>query len=585
MGIKTRIGWKLIIAFFFFTVIPMVFVFIYTNNTVTEQIIANTNFSNEKSFIQANEILSYRIEDIYKTIITTITNSEFINIINKPRRVEDINENIKDMEKLNQILSFIRENDDILNYSLYLKPEDPISEYYNIYNNVSFSIDGRGKHLDNIFSEVPWISGKTAAGNSFISIIHYIYNQDDYESIIGVLLANINTDVLTEILRNAINTRGTEIFLLNSHGEIIISSSGSIIWPHQSNIGDIMHRAAGSGTVSLNNRETFIYFRKTEKTSWHKPAWTLLSITSMEDMRDPINYIMHSISNVALFSVIVFFIFSIFFTTSITRRLNIPVIEMRKIQNGNFNGIIIPRGSDEITELMADFNYMIKRINMLVSENAKQLNDSWENELLALQSQINSHFLYNSLDLINWIAIKYRIGEIQEIIQSLSRFYKLCLDDRGSIIPLSDEIAHLRSYLDIQYRRFKNAIKWKIDIPEKFFCYSVIKLTLQPIVENSIRHGILKKPSKKGSFTLTAADEDDSFIITVRDDGIGIEKDKLNKFVNKNFERQSGYGLYNIHERIQLNFGKEFGLGVQSKKGEYTEVFIKFPKIIYQDGS
>jgi two-component system sensor histidine kinase YesM len=421
------------------------------------------------------------------------------------------------------------------------------------------------------------------SSNSFVSIIHHIYNQDDYDSMIGALLVNINTDKLAGILENAVNTERTEVFLLNSHNEIIISSGTVKRWPYQNSPEDIMYRIEESGTISLNSRETFTYFRKTGKSNWHKPAWTLLSITPMEDIQDSINHIMRGVSNVILLSAIVFFIFSLVFTTSITRRLNALVIEMRKIQDGNLNGIIIPRGSDEITELMADFNYMIKRINILISENAKYINDSWRNELLALQSQINSHFLYNSLDLINWIAVKYKIEEIQEIVQSLSRFYKFCLNRRGNIISLSDEIEHLTAYLDIQHRRFGDDIKWEIAIPEKFFCYSVIKLTLQPIVENSIKHGILKKPSKKGTFTLTAADMDDTFVITVHDDGIGIEKEKLEKFVNKELDRQHGYGLSNINERIQLNFGKEFGIGVQSKEGEYTEVSIRFPKIIYQD--
>jgi two-component system sensor histidine kinase YesM len=140
---------------------------------------------------------------------------------------------------------------------------------------------------------------------------------------------------------------------------------------------------------------------------------------------------------------------------------------------------------------------MIKRIEILLEENTRHISEAKRNEFIAFQSQINPHFLYNTLDLINWTAVRHDIPEIHETIQSLSRFYKLSLNQGRNIVPLSDEIEHVKAYLDIQRRRFDGIMDWTIDVPENLTRYSLVKLTLQPLVENAILHGILKKGSKK----------------------------------------------------------------------------------------
>ncbi|GHU06441.1 hypothetical protein FACS1894147_13170 [Spirochaetia bacterium] len=283
----------------------------------------------------------------------------------------------------------------------------------------------------------------------------------------------------------------------------------------------------------------------------------------------------------ALVSTLVFSLCAFFFTASITKRINSLISGMRKMQTGNLNVTIIPRGRDEIAELMADFNYMTKRIGILLEENAKQIDISRRNELMALQSQINPHFLYNSLDLINWTAVNRNIPEIYETVQALSKFYKLSLGQGKNIVSLHDEIQHICAYMDIQRRRFDNAIVFINTVPESLFDFAIVKLTLQPLVENAIIHGIMKKPVRKGKITITAKEDCKAITLQIHDDGMGFDKEKLQRILQSSFSPENGYGLSNVNARIKLYFGKPYGLNIESVAGEHTKVTVTLPHIRY----
>jgi two-component system sensor histidine kinase YesM len=334
----------------------------------------------------------------------------------------------------------------------------------------------------------------------------------------------------------------------------------------------------------INGQWMYISTRETGHLNWHRPNWILVSLTPIENLQQPIKRSITVVMLVALVSTLVFSVFAFFFTTSITRRINSLISGMRKMQTGNLDVTIIPRGSDEISELMADFNYMTKRIGILLEENAKQIDISRRNELIALQSQINPHFLYNTLDLINWTAVNREIPEIYEIVQALSKFYKLSLGQGKNIVSLHDEIQHVCAYMDIQCRRFDNAIIFINTVPESLFGYSIVKLTLQPLVENAIIHGIMKKPVRRGTITITAKETPEAIILQIHDDGAGLENEKLQSIFKSGFSPENGYGLSNVNTRIKLYFGKPYGLNIESISGEYTKVIITLPRITYNAG-
>ena len=206
-------------------------------------------------------------------------------------------------------------------------------------------------------------------------------------------------------------------------------------------------------------------------------------------------------------------------------------------------------------------------------------------EYKALQSQINPHFLYNTLDMISWLSYQKKPEQISSVVYSLANFYKLSLNKGKYIVPISDEISHVTYYMKIQDLRFSGEIHFLTDIDPVILQYSIPKITLQPIVENALFHGILEKKSKSGQIIIHGILAEDNVLLIVEDDGVGIPSDQLNVLLEAdNSEAHaddsgSHYGLRNINKRIRLQYGEEYGLSFESIPGEGTKVVLRLPSL------
>jgi two-component system sensor histidine kinase YesM len=198
-------------------------------------------------------------------------------------------------------------------------------------------------------------------------------------------------------------------------------------------------------------------------------------------------------------------------------------------------------------------------------------------EMKALQAQINPHFLYNTLELINLMALRNNVPEISEIIQTLAKFYKLSLSQGKNVISIEDEISHIETYVKLQNFRFKNKINLVLNVDENLYNYSIMKLVLQPIIENSILHGILEKEKQTGVITVNVKLNDNSIHFSIEDDGIGMTAEQTAKLleIDKNeLKTKQGYGIKNVNHRIKLYYGNEYGLSYTSSPHQGTKVDI-----------
>jgi two-component system sensor histidine kinase YesM len=281
---------------------------------------------------------------------------------------------------------------------------------------------------------------------------------------------------------------------------------------------------------------------------------------------------------------VVAYIISYFISTSSIKRISLLARTMQKVESGELQISISSKSSDEIGKLYESFNYMVKRIRILIDEQFKSGRELKNMELKALQAQINPHFLYNTLDLINWKAIDNHIPEIAEIAQSLAKFYKLSLNKGKDIVSIKDEINHVKTYIQIQNLRFDNRINFVLDFDPEILNYSILKIVLQPIVENSILHGILEnKKAETGTISISGHIDRDMLCIEVIDDGIGISEEKLAEVFSDNPKSDvGGYGIKNIHNRIKLHYGDQYGLSYKSAVGFGTTVNIRIPAIKYE---
>ena len=240
------------------------------------------------------------------------------------------------------------------------------------------------------------------------------------------------------------------------------------------------------------------------------------------------------------------------------------------------------RTGAEVSVLSDSLNTMIDKIDELLEQVKKEQVRLRKAEFELLQSQINPHFLYNTLDAIVWLAEAGEQKKVVSMVGSLSDFFRTSLNQGKDIITIKEELQHSRSYLEIQQMRYQDILNYEIDVPEELHRYLIPKITIQPLVENALYHGIKNKRGP-GRIVISGRKEEDFLILQIEDNGIGMRKERLDQVkegMNQKIPTEKDiYGLYNVNERIRLNFGEKYGLSIESTYGEGTVVSIILPYV------
>lgn len=273
---------------------------------------------------------------------------------------------------------------------------------------------------------------------------------------------------------------------------------------------------------------------------------------------------------------------SYYIPLSITRPIRRLSEVTDQVAKGDLSVRANVRLGTEVTVLNDSLNMMIDKINELLEQVKKEQIRLRRAEFELLQSQINPHFLYNTLDAIIWLAECGEQEKVVHMVSSLSEFFRTSLNQGKDIISIKEEIQHVSSYLEIQQVRYQDILKYEIHVPEELDKYRIPKITIQPLVENALYHGIKNKRGF-GEIDITGWEEQDYFVLQIKDNGIGITPERLKQIQDKMQHKVSSgeeiYGLYNVNERISLNFGEIYGISIESVYGEYTIVSIKLPYV------
>lgn len=267
---------------------------------------------------------------------------------------------------------------------------------------------------------------------------------------------------------------------------------------------------------------------------------------------------------------------------SVTVPINALCDAARQMEKGDFSAEPPIPSDDEIQILVRRFDRMRYKIANLVEDIKTEQMKLKDTELKLLQEQINPHFLYNTLDTIVWLAEDGQDKEVIAMTTSLSEFFRTVLSGGRDYITIREEETHIQSYLNIQHFRYEDILDYEISIDESLYGYSILKLTLQPLVENALYHGIKNKRGK-GKININGFEDGNDIVFEVCDNGIGMTEEELvslrKKIKQKSSNENSGFGLINVEERIRMNYGYRYGLEFESKKGEGTKVTVRIPKI------
>ena len=293
--------------------------------------------------------------------------------------------------------------------------------------------------------------------------------------------------------------------------------------------------------------------------------------------------------NMIRFSIIAFtliLVLFLFLSYYIPLSITSPIRRLTQVTDQVAKGDLTVRsdvtGGVEAQVLSDSLNTMIDKINELLEQVKTEQIRLRKAEFELLQSQINPHFLYNTLDTIIWLAEAGEKEQVVNMVSSLSDFFRTTLSKGQDFITVQEEELHIQSYLQIQQFRYQDILEYEIEIPEELYQYKILKMTLQPLVENALYHGI-KNKRRLGHIRISGQIEGDYLIFEVYDDGSGIDPEKLirlKKVLDGEIEEKenpSGFGLYNVQQRICLNYGQGYGLQLESEYGEWTRVYVRIP--------
>ena len=564
-AIRNRIGAVLLAGFFLFSMmIFQIAKFVsqkIINDYMYEYIAVTHTEMMEGIKLLIDEVNMFAVRMLVSQDIYILFNNERLSFPERTEKMAEILDRFPIHKDVIGGIFIIRENGEQYRYS----PDDNI-----IQGPDDFYIGQIRESQSPVWGSVK----KDAEGNSYI-LLGRKYRNFYTGQQIGYLILSIRESAIRDIYGKAMEGWGYS-FILSDAGEILSH-------PDRDKIGKILLNnelpdpdQPFDYQITDHGGESTILTAYPFEGQLKKMGmnWTIVSLISKNILADTIN----EINKYILLLEIAVMLIAAFLAVQITSRITRPIIKLRDDVNalgsGNTDVEYEVDSRDEIWELEKSFNEMTWKIKNLIERNNEEKEKQKEMELTALQAQINPHFVYNTLDAIGWMAKLKKQPEIERMVMALSTFFRISLHKGDKYITVRDELDHVRSYVTIEEMRFPDKFDIEYHISEEIRNDTMIKIILQPLVENAIRHGISEKEGK-GHIVINGRRSKEDLIFEVMDDGVGFDTGSTD-FRNAWFrEKHKGYGLRNVDERIKLEYGPEYGLTIESEKGKGTKVVVR----------
>ena len=422
-------------------------------------------------------------------------------------------------------------------------------------------------HVQHIISgERPWV----------ITLSRGIRDRSGSGEKEGVFFIDLNYSAISELCdQSTVGTKGYA-FILDAKGNIVYHPQQQQLYNElqTENISLIMDTDEDTVLTGTGNDGKLYSISRSEKT-----GWTVVDCTNVKELLSKSRQAQSVYVLTAIILVIVALLFSRFMARSITLPIQKLRDSMKKVQEGDFSvSDVVVDSKNEIGSLTKSFDVMTHRIHELMEQNVHEQEEKRKSELKALQSQINPHFLYNTLDSIIWMAEGKKNEEVVLMTASLARLLRQSISNEDEVVPIANEVEYARGYLTIQKMRYKDKLEFQIEVDSSILYIPLIKLVLQPIIENAIYHGLKYKESK-GLLIVKGFMKDGNAVLQVIDDGVGMDEETLAQIYDKhkvNYH-SNGVGVYNVQKRLKLYYGEDYGITYTSELGKGTTATITIP--------
>ena len=422
-------------------------------------------------------------------------------------------------------------------------------------------------HVQHIISgERPWV----------ITLSRGIRDRSGSGEKEGVFFIDLNYSAISELCdQSTVGTKGYA-FILDAKGNIVYHPQQQQLYNElqTENISLIMDTDEDTVLTGTGNDGKLYSISRSEKT-----GWTVVDCTNVKELLSKSRQAQSVYVLTAIILVIVALLFSRFMARSITLPIQKLRDSMKKVQEGDFSvSDVVVDSKNEIGSLTKSFDVMTHRIHELMEQNVHEQEEKRKSELKALQSQIDPHFLYNTLDSIIWMAEGKKNEEVVLMTASLARLLRQSISNEDEVVPIANEVEYARGYLTIQKMRYKDKLEFQIEVDSSILYIPLIKLVLQPIIENAIYHGLKYKESK-GLLIVKGFMKDGNAVLQVIDDGVGMDEETLAHIYDKhkvNYH-SNGVGVYNVQKRLKLYYGEDYGITYTSELGKGTTATITIP--------
>ncbi len=578
MNKKSRlsIGNSIFVYFTVTAVVAVVFISLAMYGRLSGQLLGSVKEENENLVNQVNVSIDRHLRNIMK-----LSDSIYYNVIKKT----DITSKSIDRDIT---LLYDNNKDTVENIALFSADGDML-----------LSVPAARMRSDSKISDEKWFADSLTKNDSiYFSKPHvqdiFVRNENNYKWVISLaraveinrdgqseqalLLMDIKYSGIAHLMDNISYGSGSYIYMVDAGGDLIYHPKLQLIY---SGVEKENNEKVNAYLDGINDE----YFNGVKRSVVVKTVgytgWRVVGVTTDKGL---------TLNNVKTKLFMIFIIACIIFTVSVINAyissiITEPIKELEKsvndLETGNMDSDIYIGGSYEIMHLGTSIKNMSAKIKELMNAIVVEHEAKRKSEFETLQSQINPHFLYNTLDIIVWMIENEKKSEAVKVVTSLARFFRISLSKGKNIISIRNELEHVRNYLTIQQMRFKNKFNYEIKAPEELLEYASLKLMLQPLVENSIYHG-MEFMDGDGMIGIEIEELGDNICFTVSDNGLGMTEEQLKALLSGekvgNSKKGSGIGVKNVNERIKLYFGTEYGLSIESEPDEGTKVRLILPK-------
>ncbi|HHW11416.1 MAG TPA: histidine kinase [Firmicutes bacterium] len=416
-----------------------------------------------------------------------------------------------------------------------------------------------------------------------IAVIKWLFDVQTRQSI-GYLVASINLSRLSGLIEDIVLGKTGRLYLVDQKQQVLAGSDKNLILRpiplDERSRAQLAASPVGSIRGKFNNQDSFIHFQEIPTNNWK-----LVGVIASQEFEAAAGEVRNRILFGGILVLAVFAAVAVIAAGKITRPIENICAFMQKVEKGDLSLRVHETGSIEIEQLSQQLNHMIENLAQLLEKIYQEQIFKRKIALKMLHAQINPHFLYNTLDSISWMVETGRREIAVELLECLSTIFRVTLSGGRDVIRIGEELDHAENYLRIQRIRYQDKLDYVINVDEEIKKHEIVKITLQPLIENAIYHGIKPKPNGRGTVVILGRRVDPDHIqLSVIDDGVGMSSEKLAAVRASLVEPQlnletegKGYSLMNINSRIKLYFGPAYGLVYSSKEGVGTRVDILLP--------